>query len=140
MPEASHQSAGETLGVHRKTNSLSRAGQNTSSEGGKAQSAPEKSTFLDQMADMSILRPMDRGAPGDAALITMVKRGDAEKQLSRQRSQFYGEVFAVREGSGSARERITKDSMVIAEVRTNVIVGSMHCPTIETCMKGYADY
>jgi hypothetical protein len=106
-------------------NSQSRSNQSAVNEGGKAQSAPEKSTFLDQVADMSILRPMERGAPGDAALIAMVQRGDAEKQLSRKRSQFYGEVFAVREGSGSARERITKDSMVMAEVRTNVIVSFM---------------
>ncbi|KAH0541973.1 hypothetical protein FGG08_003605 [Glutinoglossum americanum] len=122
MSDTFPQPAGETLGVHHTNNLLSRSSQNVASEGGKAQAAPDKSAFLDQVADMSILRPMERGAPGDAALIAMVQRGDAEKQLSRKRSQFYGEVFAVREGSGSARERITKDSMVMADVRTNVIV------------------
>ncbi|KAH0547936.1 hypothetical protein GP486_008323 [Trichoglossum hirsutum] len=123
MSDTFPQPAGETLVMHRKTKSQTQSSQIVIDEGAKLQPAPEKSAFLDQMADMSILRPMERGAPGDRALIAMVQRGDAEKQLSRKRSQFYGEVFAVREGGGSARERVAKDSMVMAEVRTNVIVG-----------------
>ena len=67
-------------------------------------------------------RPITRGAPGEK------KDTDAVGQNygSRRRTQYYEEQFAYRDVTGSARERITKDSPVIAELRTNVIV----CPWI----------
>ena len=50
----------------------------------------------------------------------------AQNYGSRRRTQYYEEQFAYKDATGSARERITKDSPVIAELRTNVIV----CPWI----------
>lgn len=46
----------------------------------------------------------------------------AQNYGSRRRTQYYEERFAYRDATGSARERITKDSPIIAELRTNVIV------------------
>ena len=44
---------------------------------------------------------------------------------SRQRTQYSDEQFHHRDNSdGSVRERVQRDSPVIAELRTNVIVGA----------------
>lgn len=48
----------------------------------------------------------------------------AQNYGTRRRTQYYEEQFAYRDATGSARERITKDSPIIAELRTNVIVCS----------------
>lgn len=63
-----------------------------------------------------------RGAPGDGISTSMEHRSPGQKQLAKQKSQFYGEVFAYRESNTSPRDRVYKDSMVTAEVKTNVIV------------------
>lgn len=44
------------------------------------------------------------------------------RELNRRRSQYYGEVFGDREPYQDARERVTRDSLVMAELKTNVIV------------------
>ncbi|KAL5116073.1 hypothetical protein ACEQ8H_005969 [Pleosporales sp. CAS-2024a] len=42
---------------------------------------------------------------------------------ARSRAQFYEDSFAYKEGHGhSARERVTKDAPIVAELRTNVII------------------
>lgn len=51
----------------------------------------------------------------------------ASRQLrprsSRSRQQFYEDQFSYKDGvASSARERVTKDAPIIAELRTNVIV------------------
>lgn len=45
-----------------------------------------------------------------------------QQELRKKKSQFYTEVFSYREPNLSPKERIYKDSMVTAEVKTNVIV------------------
>jgi hypothetical protein len=43
---------------------------------------------------------------------------------SKRRTQYYEDSFAYKDGHGqSAKERIQKDSPVVAELKTNVIVG-----------------
>ena len=68
-----------------------------------------------------ITRELDRGAPGDQAIFSERKTPE-QKELARRRSQYYGDVFAYREPPNSPRELISKESMVLADVRTNVIV------------------
>lgn len=75
--------------------------------------------FIEQK---KISRNVMRGAPGDAALMAMVKRDQEGTNLARRKSQFYGEVFAYRESNISARNKIHQFSVITAEVRTNVIV------------------
>ena len=70
-------------------------------------------------------RPITRGAPGEKKDTDAVGQR-TQNYGSRQRTQYYEEQFAYKDATGSARERITKDSPVIAELRTNVIV----CPWI----------
>jgi hypothetical protein len=69
-----------------------------------------------------LLRALDRGAPGDKGILSQNKMPE-EKELSRRRNQYYDEAFAYRESNSSARERISKESLVVADIKTNVIVG-----------------
>lgn len=68
-----------------------------------------------------ITRPIDRGAPGDAAIFAN-KKTPEQTELAKRKSQYYQDAFAYRESNTSARERVSKDSMIMADVRTNVIV------------------
>jgi hypothetical protein len=67
------------------------------------------------------IRELDRGSPGDQAIFSERKTPE-QKELARRKSQYYGDVFAHREPMTSARETITKESIVMADIRTNVIV------------------
>lgn len=71
-----------------------------------------------------LFRPLERGAPGDQAIFSDSKTPE-QKDLAKRKSQFYTEAFAQREPNSSARERISRESMVVADVRTNVIVSSL---------------
>ena len=64
---------------------------------------------------------VDRGAPGDASLIAMVQREPSEVKRARQKSSFYGEVFAYREPT-TPKDRVARESPITAEIKTNVIV------------------
>ncbi|MCJ1445231.1 MAG: hypothetical protein MMC23_005736 [Stictis urceolatum] len=90
----------------------------------RADSRTNSRTELSPVEDdsRSLLKSIDRGAPGDAALIAMVKRNPDEIKHQKRKSQFYSEVFAYREPLASPRERAGKDSVVTAKVKTNVIV------------------
>lgn len=76
----------------------------------------------DLIDEKKIARHVARGAPGDAALMSMVRRDQEGTSLARRKSQFYGEVFAYREPNVSARNKIHQYSVITAEVKTNVIV------------------
>lgn len=66
-----------------------------------------------------------QNCPADSTLIAMVNGSQHGNSLSRRKSQFYGEVFAYREPSFSARDRIHQYSIITVEVKTNVIVGAL---------------
>lgn len=80
----------------------------------------------DRRNEKEMVRHVERGAPGDASLRAMVQRGPEDTERSRQKNKFYGEVFAYREPNSSARDRVARDSVVTAEVKTNVIVWNTH--------------
>lgn len=68
-----------------------------------------------------ITRDITRGSPGDQAIFSNTKTPE-QKTLAKRKSQYYNEVFANREPIASARERVFKESPVVADLRTNVIV------------------
>ncbi|KAI9810750.1 MAG: hypothetical protein M1827_006088 [Pycnora praestabilis] len=72
--------------------------------------------------EKDITRSVSRGAPGDAALKAMANRGEKERGLTKRKSQYYGEAFAYREPNSSTRGRVSRDSVVMADLRTNVII------------------
>jgi len=78
----------------------------------------EKAVAFD---DARILRPVSRGAPGEKKASDAV--GQRQQNGTRRRTQYYEEQFAYKEDStSSARDRVTKDAPIVAELRTNVIV------------------
>lgn len=68
-----------------------------------------------------LIRNIDRGAPGDQAIFSEGKTHE-QRELAKRKSKYYGDVFAYRESNTSARERVLRESPVLADVRTNVIV------------------
>ncbi|KAA8568474.1 hypothetical protein EYC84_007505 [Monilinia fructicola] len=72
-----------------------------------------------------ITRDISRGTPGDLTKSSIPKSPE-QKQLAKKRNQYYGEAFAYREQAGGARERVSRDSMVLCELVTNVIMREEH--------------
>lgn len=68
-----------------------------------------------------IVGSIDRGAPGDQAIFSDSKT-EGRQELARRKSQYYRDAFAQREPITSARERVSRESFIVADVRTNVIV------------------
>ncbi|EHK98156.1 hypothetical protein M7I_6064 [Glarea lozoyensis 74030] len=81
---------------------------------------PSSSRSARTQEETRLTRKLDRGAPGDQAIFSDNKTPE-QRQVARKRSQYYQETFAAREPNSSARERVSRDSMVIAEIKTNVI-------------------
>jgi hypothetical protein len=63
-----------------------------------------------------LFRP-SRGAVGELAPISNSQQSWHSQQLSKKRSQYYENAFAYRETSNNARARVTKDCLVMAEVK-----------------------
>lgn len=76
-----------------------------------------------------IIRDIHRGTPGDGTMTPKPGRNQQEKEICKKKSQYYNEVFTYRESSLNPRERVHKGSIIMAEVKTNVIVGS-HSPGV----------
>lgn len=114
--------AGQTLQVSKPENGPISPAKSTFSfdnDEPKAQAVSDMPDLIDQK---NISRRVSRGAPGDAALMAMVQRDQEGTDFARRKSSFFTEVFAYREPNLSPRERIYKNSVIIAEVKTNVIV------------------
>jgi hypothetical protein len=85
--------------------------------------SPRGSPSATDSEERRITRNIDRGTPGDQAIFSDAKTPE-QKELAKRKSQYYNDVFASREPNASARERVTKESPILADVRTNVIVSS----------------
>ncbi|KAF2492413.1 hypothetical protein BU16DRAFT_620788 [Lophium mytilinum] len=91
---------------------------------GSVKSNPPNSSEFEPLVDHSkITRHIVYGAPGEK------KDSDTSKHRpqthkSRRRTQYYEEQFSERykDSPGSVRERTSRDSPIIAELRTNVIM------------------
>lgn len=81
----------------------------------------------------NILRDIDRAPPGDPSqlrprrksLLALRSTDDENNpELARQRSQYFEDAFSARDGNTSpARERVRSEAPVLAELRTNVLIG-----------------
>lgn len=118
--------AGSILKVSKRDNGIISPTESTFSfQDDEEPSIHAISSGPDLIDEKRIARHVSRGAPGDAALANMVKRNESTREgeaIAKRNTQFYGEVFAYREPNLTAREKITKFSVITAEVKTNVIV------------------
>lgn len=108
------------------------------------QLSPAHSTFSFTSSPRSIqdvdhddsrhMHPLARGTTGNGI-------SPLGPRSSRSRAQFYEESFAYKDGiTSSARDRVTKDAPIVAELRTNVIVRlviSSHAPPFLTALPSY---
>lgn len=78
-----------------------------------------------QQQPLQIVTDLRRGAPGDPSQTSIAKKTPEQVMAAKQKSQFYGEVFSYREPAASVRDRVGQDSVVTAEVKTNVIVSNI---------------
>ncbi|KAL1880732.1 hypothetical protein Daus18300_001346 [Diaporthe australafricana] len=77
---------------------------------------------LPQLAEIDeLMQPITRRPPGDMSKPTALTMGRAE--LSRRKNHHYEEAPSGRCIMDTLRERIQSDSMVVAELKTNVIIG-----------------
>ncbi|KAL9126189.1 MAG: hypothetical protein Q9217_004718 [Psora testacea] len=74
------------------------------------------------MEERPIMRDFERGTPGDGRANPKSSKAPQEKRIGKKKSRYYTEVFAYRESSLSPRERVHRGSIILAEVKTNVIV------------------
>lgn len=93
---------------------------------------PQPLPNLDEHSD--IMRPVMRPPPGD---FTSNRNSNDDKrpaaktmgraELARRKNEYFEEAFALRSNGGGdrnpLRERIRSDSIVLLELKTNVIVG-----------------
>ncbi|CAN8096601.1 unnamed protein product [Discula destructiva] len=81
---------------------------------------PQPLADVDKLA--SLTRRITRAPPGDLSKQTAKTMGRAE--LARRKNEYFEEAFAMRGGDRNPlRERIRSDSIVMLELKTNVIVG-----------------
>ncbi|KAG8161889.1 hypothetical protein KVR01_008876 [Diaporthe batatas] len=77
---------------------------------------------LPQLTEMDeLMQPITRRPPGDTSKSAAMTMGRAE--LSKRKTHYYEEAFSGRCVADTLRERIRSDSVVLAELNTNVIVG-----------------
>lgn len=54
----------------------------------------------------------------------------SHRALERTRSEYYGHIFACREPTNTPRERVVRESLVVGELKTNIIVNGRRIPFI----------
>ena len=67
-----------------------------------------------------------RGINGELASVSNLQPSWNRQTLSKKRSQYYEGAFACRDANNTARARVTRESMVIAEVKLYCKVGYIH--------------
>ncbi|KAL6720572.1 hypothetical protein ACLMJK_002496 [Lecanora helva] len=80
------------------------------------------STPRDMIEEKEPAKRLDRGTPGEGMVMSAANGTLQQQELRKKKSQFYTEVFSYREPNLSPKERIYKDSIVTAEVKTNIII------------------
>lgn len=66
-----------------------------------------------------LLRDIDRAPPGD--VVQRSCKPQIKPELTKQRSNYFEDAFSVKDLS-PVRERVRSEAMVVADVKTNVIV------------------
>jgi hypothetical protein len=86
------------------------------------QLSPSPSQFSFASSPKSV-QDVDDDAYNRARGVAVDQVGPLRPMTSRSRAQFYEDQFSYKDTiASSARERVTKDAPIVAELRTNVIV------------------
>jgi hypothetical protein len=66
------------------------------------------------------MRDIDRPPPGD--VVAKTRRAQSKPDLGKQRSHYFEDAFSVKDAN-PAKTRVRSEAIVMADVKTNVIVG-----------------
>jgi hypothetical protein len=71
-----------------------------------------------------LLRTIDRGPPGDVSMRQQqtARKTKPRPEIAQQRSSYFEDVLQATREINPVREKVRGESMVTAEVKTNVIV------------------
>ena len=84
--------------------------------------SPHAMSTSDLVEERTRAKTLERGTPGESTYASINAGSQPQSELRRNKSQYYTEVFSYREPNLSPRDRISKDSVITAEIKTNVIV------------------
>ena len=91
----------------------------------RAQSTPPEHTNDTQF------RGVNRATTGHASEASTLDSSWSRLQLSKKKSQYFTEAFGYREPRNTARDRVTRDSVILAEVKLNCCVSQIpFCCTV----------
>lgn len=68
------------------------------------------------------IRPHTEKGTTENASVAVIGHGQKSKSSAQLRNKFYSDAFAYREPPASTKDQLARESSVIAEVKTNVIV------------------
>ncbi|KAK2813826.1 hypothetical protein FQN50_000227 [Emmonsiellopsis sp. PD_5] len=69
--------------------------------------------------DDSLTKELTRGTPTDGCPLS---KSSSQQDVAQKRSQYFNEVFTSREPFHTPRHRVNQDSIVVVELKTNVLV------------------
>ncbi|KAL6706052.1 hypothetical protein ACN47E_006154 [Coniothyrium glycines] len=128
MPHSLHNSTSTQTKMSRPSSTSTHSGNNQfPKQAGLALTQPEKvgeqlSPAQSHFSFQSSPRSLQDQDPDDSRHLHPNVR-QLRPKSSRSRQQFYEDSFSYKDGlASSARERVTKDAPIVAEVRTNVII------------------
>lgn len=84
---------------------------------GKSSPAPKEHKSVEALRSN-----VSRGGSNGLSSAGELEKSWQRKELSKRTSQFFDQAFAVREPYNSARDRVTRDSLTVVELRTNCCV------------------
>ncbi|ETN46462.1 uncharacterized protein HMPREF1541_00647 [Cyphellophora europaea CBS 101466] len=84
----------------------------------RAQSTPP------ELSNETQLHRISRAPMGDLPDALSLEESWSRLHLSKKRSQYYSDAFAYREPSNTAKERVVRDSTILAEVKLNCCLDS----------------
>ncbi|KAG5300433.1 MIF domain-containing protein [Histoplasma ohiense] len=70
----------------------------------------------------SITKELTRGAPTDGYPNRFLTKSSSQLDIAKKRSQYFNEVFTSREAYHTPRHRVNQDSVVVVEIKTNVLL------------------
>ena len=115
----------------------------TGYNGGRNSTVPRRMTDMQRAAstppeiNREVARPtLSRSKENNIDQITTLRRSFDRQQLSKKKSQYYSDAFAYRESNNSARERVHRDSLVIADVKISKAV-SLICAEAKSLLTLY---
>jgi len=85
----------------------------------RAQSTPPEITHTHQYGTLT------KSVAGQLSDVACLEHSWQRMHLSKKRSQYYTDAFAYRESNNTAKERVAKDSIILAELKMNSCVSRL---------------